>query len=81
MIVITGQVGTQFLGTDAFQEIDIYGITLSIVKHSYVVFEPRLLPQILTEAIYIAQNGRPGPVVIDIPKDVGFENTFEPLDH
>ena len=73
MIVITGQVGTQFLGTDAFQEIDIYGITLSIVKHSYVVFEPRLLPQILTEAIYIAQNGRPGPVVIDIPKDVGFE--------
>lgn len=73
MIIITGQVGTQFLGTDAFQEIDIYGITLSIVKHSYVVFEPRLLPQILTEAIYIAQNGRPGPVVIDIPKDVGFE--------
>nr|YP_011006238.1 acetolactate synthase large subunit [Dictyotopsis propagulifera]WAM63242.1 acetolactate synthase large subunit [Dictyotopsis propagulifera] len=73
IIIITGQVGTQFLGTDAFQEIDIYGITLSIVKHSYVVFEPRLLPQILTEAIYIAQNGRPGPVVIDIPKDVGFE--------
>ncbi|CAL8412594.1 unnamed protein product [Dictyota dichotoma] len=73
MIVITGQVGTQFLGTDAFQEIDIYGITLSIVKHSYIVFEPRLLPQILTEAIYIAQNGRPGPVIIDIPKDVGFE--------
>ena len=73
MIIITGQVGTQFLGTDAFQEIDIYGITLSIVKHSYVVFEPRLLPQILTEAIYIAQNGRPGPVIIDIPKDVGFE--------
>ncbi|MDC7243043.1 MAG: biosynthetic-type acetolactate synthase large subunit [Sphaerochaetaceae bacterium] len=73
MIVITGQVGTQFLGTDAFQEIDIYGITLSIVKHSYVVLESRLLPQILTEAIYIAQNGRPGPVVIDIPKDVGFE--------
>lgn len=73
MIIITGQVGTQFLGTDAFQEIDIYGITLSIVKHSYIVFEPRLLPQVLTEAIYIAQNGRPGPVIIDIPKDVGFE--------
>ena len=73
MIIITGQVGTQFLGTDAFQEIDIYGITLSIVKHSYIVFEPRLLPQILTEALYIAQNGRPGPVIIDIPKDVGFE--------
>nr|YP_011007645.1 acetolactate synthase large subunit [Syringoderma abyssicola]WAM65074.1 acetolactate synthase large subunit [Syringoderma abyssicola] len=73
MVVITGQVGTQFLGTDAFQEIDIYGITLSLVKHSYVVFEPRLLPQILTEAIYISQNGRPGPVVIDIPKNVGFE--------
>lgn len=73
MIIITGQVGTQFLGTDAFQETDIYGITLSIVKHSYVVLESRLLPQVLSEAIYIAQNGRPGPVLIDVPKDIGLE--------
>lgn len=73
MIVITGQVGTQFLGTDAFQEIDIYGITLSLVKHSYVVLESRFLSQILAEAIYVSQNGRPGPVLIDIPKNVGLE--------
>ncbi|CAM9100778.1 unnamed protein product [Ectocarpus sp. 13 AM-2016] len=73
MIIITGQVGTQFLGTDAFQEIDIYGITLSLVKHSYVVLESRFLSQILAEAIYVAQNGRPGPVLIDIPKNVGLE--------
>nr|YP_011007505.1 acetolactate synthase large subunit [Sporochnus bolleanus]WAM64934.1 acetolactate synthase large subunit [Sporochnus bolleanus] len=73
MIVITGQVGTQFLGTDAFQEIDIYGITLSLVKHSYVALESRFLGQILTEAIYVSQNGRPGPVLIDIPKNVGLE--------
>ena len=73
MIVITGQVGSQFLGTDAFQEIDIYGITLSLVKHSYVVLEARFLSQILAEAIYVSQNGRPGPVLIDIPKNVGLE--------
>ena len=73
MIVLTGQVGTQFLGTDAFQEIDIYGITLSLVKHSYVVLESRFLSQILAEAIYVSQNGRPGPVLIDIPKNVGLE--------
>lgn len=73
MIVITGQVGSQFLGTDAFQEIDIYGITLSLVKHSYVVLEARFLSQILAEAIYVSQNGRPGPVLIDIPKNIGLE--------
>nr|YP_011006662.1 acetolactate synthase large subunit [Halosiphon tomentosus]WAM63807.1 acetolactate synthase large subunit [Halosiphon tomentosus] len=82
MIVITGQVGTQFLGTDAFQEIDIYGITLSLVKHSYVVTESKLLAQILAEAIYVSQNGRPGPVLIDIPKNVGLEKIkkFSPCD-
>nr|YP_009730859.1 acetolactate synthase large subunit [Cladosiphon okamuranus]QAY81095.1 acetolactate synthase large subunit [Cladosiphon okamuranus] len=73
MIIITGQVGSQFLGTDAFQETDIYGITLSLVKHSYLVFEARFLSQILAEAIYISQNGRPGPVLIDIPKNIGLE--------
>lgn len=73
LIVITGQVTRSFIGTDAFQETDIFGITLSIVKHSYIVKEINKLPEILTEAFLIAQNGRPGPVLIDIPKDVGLE--------
>lgn len=73
LIVITGQVSRTFIGTDAFQETDIFGITLPIVKHSYTVRETQLLPQILFEAFFIAQNGRPGPVLIDIPKDVGLE--------
>ena len=75
MIVITGQVGRTFIGTDAFQETDIFGITLPIVKHSYTVRDTSLLPQILAEAFFLAQNGRPGPVLIDIPKDVGLEET------
>lgn len=73
MIIITGQVTRNFIGTDAFQETDIFGITLPIVKHSYTVRDTNLLPEILAEAFYIAQNGRPGPVLIDIPKDVGLE--------
>ena len=73
LVVITGQVGRSFIGTDAFQETDIFGITLPIVKHSYTVRDTNLLPQILTEAFFLAQNGRPGPVLIDIPKDVGLE--------
>jgi acetolactate synthase-1/2/3 large subunit len=75
IVVITGQVGRSFIGTDAFQEIDIFGITLPIVKHSYTVRNTSLLPQILSEAFFLAQNGRPGPVLIDIPKDVGLEET------
>ena len=75
LIVITGQVGRTFIGTDAFQETDIFGITLPIVKHSYIVRDTSLLPQILSEAFFLAQNGRPGPVLIDIPKDVGLEET------
>ena len=75
LIIITGQVGRTFLGTDAFQETDIFGITLPIVKHSYIVRDTALLPQILSEAFFLAQNGRPGPVLIDIPKDVGLEET------
>jgi acetolactate synthase-1/2/3 large subunit len=73
MIIITGQVGRSFIGTDAFQETDIFGITLPIVKHSYTVRDTTLLPQILSEAFFLAQNGRPGPILIDIPKDVGLE--------
>ena len=73
LIIITGQVTRTFIGTDAFQETDIFGITLPIVKHSYTVRDTKLLPQILAEAFFLAQNGRPGPVLIDIPKDVGLE--------
>ena len=73
LVVITGQVGRPFIGTDAFQEIDTYGITLPVVKHSYVVREASRMSEIVSEAFYIAQNGRPGPVVIDVPKDVGLE--------
>jgi acetolactate synthase-1/2/3 large subunit len=73
IVIITGQVGRSFIGTDAFQETDIFGITLPIVKHSYTVRNTELLPQIIFEAFFLAQNGRPGPVLIDIPKDVGLE--------
>jgi acetolactate synthase-1/2/3 large subunit len=75
LVIITGQVTRTFIGTDAFQETDIFGITLPIVKHSYTVRDTKLLPEILSEAFFLAQNGRPGPVLIDIPKDVGLEET------
>ena len=73
MLLITGQVGRSFIGTDAFQEVDIFGITLPIVKHSYVVRDAREMAKIIAEAFYIAKSGRPGPVLVDIPKDVGLE--------
>ena len=73
LILITGQVARAFIGTDAFQEVDIFGITLPIVKHSYVVRDPRDMSRIISEAFYIAQSGRPGPVLVDVPKDVGLE--------
>nr|YP_009550835.1 acetohydroxyacid synthetase large subunit [Eustigmatophyceae sp. Mont 10/10-1w]QAA11764.1 acetohydroxyacid synthetase large subunit [Eustigmatophyceae sp. Mont 10/10-1w] len=81
MIIITGQVGRAFIGTDAFQEVDIYNITLPIVKTSYVVDNVKDMLRILSEAFYIAKNGRPGPVLIDIPKDVGLEeiNQYQPV--
>lgn len=77
LIVITGQVGRTFIGTDAFQEIDTYGLTLPIVKHSYVVWNAARVAEIISEAFYIALNGRPGPVLIDIPKDVGLEEIID----
>lgn len=77
LVIITGQVGRPFIGTDAFQEIDTYGITLPVVKHSYVVREASRMSEIVSEAFYIAQNGRPGPVVIDVPKDVGLEKIID----
>jgi acetolactate synthase-1/2/3 large subunit len=73
MVVITGQVPRAAIGTDAFQETDIFGITLPIVKHSWVVRDPRDIARIVAEAFLIAASGRPGPVLIDVPKDVGAE--------
>ncbi len=70
IVAITGQVSTAMIGRDAFQEIDTTGITLPITKHNYLVERPEDLPTIVREAFYIARHGRPGPVLIDIPKDV-----------
>lgn len=70
LVVITGNVPQHLIGTDAFQEADITGITLPITKHNYFVRDVRDLPRIVKEAFHIATTGRPGPVLIDIPKDV-----------
>lgn len=81
MVVITGQVSRPAIGSDAFQEIDIFGITLPIVKHSYVVRDPAQMAQCVAEAFHIAGTGRPGPVLIDVPKDVGLEEfDYVPVD-
>jgi acetolactate synthase-1/2/3 large subunit len=81
LVIITGQVGRPFIGTDAFQETDIFGITLPIVKHSYVIRDVTKIGHIISEAFFIARNGRPGPVLIDIPKDVGLEEftNYQPI--
>ena len=80
VIFITGQVAREVIGTDAFQEVDIFGITLPIVKHSFVVRSARSMAQIISEAFFIANHGRPGPVLIDIPKDVGIEQfNYDPI--
>jgi len=73
MVAVTGQVGRSFIGTDAFQEVDIFGITLPIVKHSYVVRDANDMSKIVAAAFFLAKYGRPGPVLIDVPKDVGLE--------
>ncbi|MEQ1644207.1 MAG: biosynthetic-type acetolactate synthase large subunit [Pyrinomonadaceae bacterium] len=70
LVVITGQVPTPVIGTDAFQEVDTFGITLPIVKHSYLVRNVGDLENAVNEAFFLASTGKPGPVVIDIPKDV-----------
>jgi acetolactate synthase-1/2/3 large subunit len=70
LVAITGQVFQKFIGKAAFQETDFYGMTLPIVKHSYLVLDVADLPRIIKEAFVVATSGRPGPVVIDIPKDV-----------
>ncbi len=92
MVCITGNVAQGLMGTDAFQEVDILGVTLPIVKHSFVVRDPADIPAIIEEAFHIAASGRPGPVLVDLPKDVqvghardnwGFArpNVTTPLDH
>ena len=70
MVVITGQVGRAAIGSDAFQECDTTGITLPITKHNYLVMSAEEIPRVIKEAFYIANTGRPGPVLVDIPKDV-----------
>ncbi len=70
MVAITGQVPTGLQGTDAFQEVDIFGITLPIVKHSYIIRNVGDIPRVVNEAFQLAQSGRPGPVLIDLPKDM-----------
>ena len=92
MVCITGNVATHLMGTDAFQEIDILGVTLPIVKHSWVVRDPADVPAVIEEAFHVARSGRPGPVLVDLPKDVqvgttsddfGFPypNETAPVDH
>ena len=78
LIAITGQVYQQFIGKSAFQETDFFGMTLPVVKHSYLVLDAEDLPRVVKEAFYLAESGRPGPVVIDIPKDVQ-QAVFEPF--
>ena len=73
LVIITGQVPRSVIGTDSFQESDIFGITMPIVKHSYLVKAASDLPRIIHEAFHIAKTGRPGPVLIDIPSDVAAE--------
>src|ERR1700754_3653670 len=75
MVAITGQVASKAIGTDAFQEADIAGITLPITKHNYLVTDPSDIPRVIAEAFHLASTGRPGPVLVDIPKDVLQEQT------
>ena len=79
MVALTGQVGTAFIGNDAFQEADICGITRPITKHNYLVRDVDELPRIVREAFYVAREGRQGPVVVDVPKDVQIAETSAPV--
>jgi acetolactate synthase I/II/III large subunit len=69
MVAVTGQVPSQAIGTDAFQEADIRGITMPITKHNYLVTDPAEIPRTIAEAFHIAGTGRPGPVLVDVAKD------------
>ena len=81
LVAITGQVATTLLGTDSFQEADTTGITLPVTKHSYLVRDVRDLPRVVREAFHIAATGRPGPVLIDLPRDVaGARAVYRPVE-
>ena len=75
IVVLTGQVGTLLIGNDAFQEADIIGITRPCTKHNYLVKDVKDLGRVMKEAFYVARNGRPGPVLVDLPKDVLVDST------
>ena len=80
MVAITGNVALSLLGRDSFQEIDIAGVTIPITKHNYIVKDINELGKIISEAFYIAKSGRPGPVLIDIPKNIQqAECEWEPM--
>jgi acetolactate synthase-1/2/3 large subunit len=79
LVVLTGQVSRNMIGNDAFQEADIVGISRSVTKHNYLVTDRKDLGRILREAFYIATSGRPGPVLVDLPKDILLEQSAEPL--
>jgi acetolactate synthase I/II/III large subunit len=80
VVFITGQVRTELLGTDGFQEADTMGITMPVVKHSFMIIHPQEIPRAIHEAFHIAKSGRPGPVVVDIPQDLSrAEIDYEPV--
>jgi acetolactate synthase-1/2/3 large subunit len=80
VVFITGQVRTELLGTDGFQEADTIGITMPVVKHSFMIIRPQEIPRAIHEAFHIAQSGRPGPVLVDIPQDLSrAEIDYEPV--
>jgi acetolactate synthase-1/2/3 large subunit len=78
VVILTGQVPTLLIGNDAFQEVDIIGITRPCTKHNYLVKDVEDLARILKEAFYVARSGRPGPVLIDLPKDVMVDSRPNP---
>jgi acetolactate synthase-1/2/3 large subunit len=80
LVAFTGQVRTELLGTDGFQEADTFGITMPIVKHSFVIQHPAEIPRVVHEAFHIARTGRPGPVLVDIPQDLSrAEIDYQPV--
>jgi acetolactate synthase-1/2/3 large subunit len=80
VVFITGQVRTELLGTDGFQEADTIGITMPVVKHSFMIQNPQDIPRAIHEAFHIARSGRPGPVLVDIPQDLSrAEISYEPV--
>jgi acetolactate synthase-1/2/3 large subunit len=80
-VFITGQVRTDLLGTDGFQEADTFGITMPIVKHSFMIKDPTQIPRAVHEAFHLARTGRPGPVLVDVPQDLSRADiAYEPVD-